>query len=58
MDARHRGIQIFGWLSVISGYGLALLLIRGAFIGVTGGFAGRPKAFWILLVGSVTVVTL
>lgn len=49
MDARQRGIQIFGWLSVISGYGLALLLIRGIFIGITRGFSGRPQAFWILL---------
>ena len=49
MDARHLGIQICGWLSVIAGYGLALLLIRGVFIGITRGFAGRPPAFWILL---------
>ena len=49
MDARHRGIQMFGWLSVIAGYGLALLLFRGIFIGITRGFAGRPQAFWILL---------
>jgi hypothetical protein len=49
MDARHRGIQIFGWLSVIVGYGLALLLFRGIFIGITRGFAGRPQAFCILL---------
>lgn len=48
MDARHRGIQIFGWLAVIAGYGLALMLIRGIFIWVTRGlFAGR--ALWILL---------
>ena len=49
MDARHRGIQIFGWLSVIAGYGFALLLIRGIFIGITGGFAGHPQAFWLVL---------
>ncbi len=50
MDARHRGIQIVGWLSVIAGYGLALLLIRGIFIGITRGFgASRFHAFWILL---------
>jgi hypothetical protein len=49
MDARHRVIQILGWLSVVAGYGLALLLIRGIFIGITRGFAGRPQAFWILL---------
>jgi hypothetical protein len=50
MDARHRGIQVLGWLSVIAGYGLALLLIRGVFIGITRGFgAGRSQAFWILL---------
>jgi len=49
MDARHRGVQIFGWLSVIAGYGLALLLIRGIFIGTMRGFAGRPQALWILV---------
>lgn len=49
MDARHRGIQIFGWLSVVAGYGFALLLIRGVFIGVTRGFAGRPQASWLVL---------
>lgn len=49
MDARHRGIQIFGWLSVIAGYCLALLLIRGIFIGITQGFAGHPNAFWVVL---------
>lgn len=49
MDARHRSIQIFGWLSVIAGYGFALLLIRGTFIGIPGGFAGRPGALWLIL---------
>jgi uncharacterized membrane protein len=49
MDARQRGIQIFGWLSVIAGYGLALLLIRGIFIGIARGFSGRPQALWIIL---------
>jgi hypothetical protein len=49
MDARRRGIQILGWISVIAGYGLALLLIRGAFLGITRGFAGHPHVFWILL---------
>jgi len=48
MDLRHRGIQIFGWLAVIAGYGIALFLIRGVFIWITRGlFAGR--ALWILL---------
>ena len=49
MDARHRVIQIFGWFSVIAGYGFAILLIRGIFIGVTQGFRGNPQAFWIIL---------
>lgn len=50
MEAKRRGIQIFGWLCAIAGYGLALLLIRGIFIGSTRGFgAGRPRAFWIVL---------
>ena len=49
MDARHRRIQIFGWLSVIAGYGLALLLIRGVFLGITKGFHGHPQALWLFL---------
>ena len=50
MDARHRGIQILGWLSIIAGYGLALLLIRGIFMGMTQGFGTRrSQAFWIVL---------
>ena len=49
MDARHRGIQIFGWLSAIAGFGLALLLIRGMFSGITRGFDGSPSAFLLLL---------
>jgi len=50
MDARRRGIQITGWLSLIAGYGLALLLRRGIFMGVSGGFGARPsQALWILL---------
>jgi len=50
MDARHRGVQIMGWLSLVAGYGLALLLVRGIFLGITRGFgAGGAQAFWILL---------
>lgn len=49
MDAKHRGIQILGWLSVIAGYGFALLLIRGIFLGITRGFDGSPSAFLLLL---------
>jgi uncharacterized membrane protein SirB2 len=50
MAATRRGIQILGWLSVVAGYGLALLLIRGIFIGLTRGFgAVRYQAFWIVL---------
>jgi len=49
MDARHRGIQIFGWLFVVAGYGFALLLIRGVLTGITRGFAGRPQAVWLIL---------
>lgn len=43
MDARHRGIQILGWLSIIAGYGFALLLIRGIFLGITRGFGAVPS---------------
>jgi hypothetical protein len=50
MDARHRSIQIMGWLSVVAGYGLALLLLRGVFLGITRGFgADRAQAPWIFL---------
>ena len=50
MDARHRGIQILGWLSIITGYGFALLLIRGIFLGITRGFGAVPsQAFGIVL---------
>ncbi len=50
MDAKHRVVQILGWLSVIAGYGFALLLIRGIFVGLTRGFAGgHNRSFWILL---------
>jgi membrane protease YdiL (CAAX protease family) len=46
----QRRRQIVGWLSVIAGYGLTLLLIRGVFLGVTRGFgAARSQAPWILL---------
>jgi len=49
VDTKHRSIQVIGWLSIIAGYGLALLLIRGMFIGITRGFAGPPQAAWLLL---------
>ncbi len=49
MDARHRGIQILGWLSIIAGYGLGLALIRGMFIGITRGFDGSPPPFLLFL---------
>jgi hypothetical protein len=50
MDARHLGIRSLAWLSLIAGYGLALLLIRGVYLGTTRGFgASRSQAFWILL---------
>ena len=50
MGTSRRGIQFLGWVSVIAGYGLALLLIRGIFIGITRGFgATRSQAFWIVL---------
>jgi hypothetical protein len=49
MDARQRGIQILGWLAVIAGYGLALLLIRGIFVATTRGFFGAPITLWVFL---------
>jgi hypothetical protein len=50
MYAKRRGIQILGWLSLILGCVLTLLLIRGIFIGITRGFgAARSQAFWIFV---------
>ena len=50
MPTRHHSIRSLGWLSVIAGYGLALLLIRGIFIGIKRGFAvDRSLAFWVFL---------
>lgn len=50
MEAKRYAIQFCGWLSLIVGYGLALLLIRGVFIGITRGFgAARFQAIWIVV---------
>jgi hypothetical protein len=50
MDARHRSIQVLGWLAIVAGYGFALVLIRGIFLGTTRGFgAVGSQALWILL---------
>jgi len=50
MDAKRCAIQFCGWLALIAGYGLALLLIRGVFIGITRGFgAARSQAIWIVV---------
>jgi hypothetical protein len=50
MDAKRIGIRSLGWLSIIVGYGLGLLLIRGVYIGTTRGFRASPsQAFWVVL---------
>jgi hypothetical protein len=50
MNAKRPAIRVLGWLSLIVGYALALLLIRGVYIGVTRGFgAGRSQALWTVL---------
>ena len=50
MDGKHSGMRALGWLALIVGYGLALLLIRGVFIGITRGFgADHSQALWIVL---------
>ncbi len=50
MNARHRSIQTLGWLAVVAGYGLALALIRGIFLGSTRGFgAVRSQVCWIIV---------
>ena len=47
MDAKHGGIRVLGWLALIIGYGLALVLIRGVFLGITRGFrADRSQVLW------------
>jgi hypothetical protein len=48
MDAKHRSIQIFGWMLVIASYFFALLLLRGAYIGITQGFRASPRVFWLV----------
>lgn len=49
MEANRYTIQFCGWLALIVGYGLALLLIRGVFSGITRGFgAARSQAIWIV----------
>jgi len=50
MGTKRYAIQLCGWLALIVGYGLALLLIRGVFIGITRGFgAARSQAIWIVV---------
>jgi len=50
MNAKRIGIQVLGWLALVVGYGLALLLIRGVYIGATRGFGGgRFQALWVVL---------
>ena len=50
MDAKRCAIRFCGWQALIAGYGLALLLIRGVFIGITRGFgAARSQAIWIVV---------
>lgn len=45
---RPRGVRTLGWVAVITGYCLALFVIRGIFLWVKLGlFAGR--AFWLLV---------
>lgn len=50
MGAKRFGTYAFGWLSLVAGYGLTLLLIRGVYLGATRGFrADRSQALWIVL---------
>ena len=50
MDRRRIGSWSLGWLSIIGGYGLGLLLIRGVYLGITRGFRAVPsQVFWIAL---------
>lgn len=57
MKTRRLGTYAFGWLSLLGGYALGLLLIRGIFLGVTQGFrADRSQALWIILAYLVFLV--
>ena len=50
MEAKRYAIRFCGWLALMVGYGLALLLIRGVFIGITRGFgAAHFQAIWIVV---------
>ena len=50
IQAKYRWSQILGWLSAIAGYGLALVLIRGIYLGLTRGFGTSPlQAVWVAL---------
>jgi len=50
LNAKRFGIQVLGWLALVVGYGFALLLIRGVYLGITRGFgASRSQAPWIVL---------
>lgn len=50
MNTKRISILASGWFSLVVGYGLALLLIRGIYIGTTRGFrADRSQAIWIVL---------
>jgi hypothetical protein len=50
MGAKRFGLYVFGWLSLVAGYVLALLLIRGVYIGASRGFrADRSQVLWIVL---------
>jgi hypothetical protein len=50
MGPKRPGIQILGWLSMVTGFGFALLLIRGIFLGITRGFGAiHSQVVWIVL---------
>jgi hypothetical protein len=50
MPMKKLGLQILGWLLVIIGFVLGLLLVRGVFLGFTRGFgAAHYQRFWIFL---------
>jgi hypothetical protein len=58
MGQTRRGIQVLDWLSIIAGYGFALLLIRGIFLLITRGFGADPSHAPFVVLGYLLFLAL